>query len=497
MLWIALHLPQLPLDARLRCRFDPVSGQQDSPAGIPIAIGDNKRIGWCNAFAEEAGICPGMSESNAHALVGQLQLLPRDLHAESQALHEAALWTLHFTPSVALRPAGLLIEVSASLRLFNGASSIASQLLAGCAELGLHARLASATTATGAWLLAQCAETNDIFEQDLVRALDPLPVAVLESVQPYLATLEGIGCRTLGQLRRLPRAGLARRFDRAVLLELDRAYGKEAEAHAWFEAPASFTARIELPARVEDTQALLFATRRMLLQMTGWLTARHAAALTITLGLHHESRRKRDHRSTSLTIALSMPSRDLEHLTLLLRERLAQLELPAAVIELTLQTDQIVQQATPNTELFPTPASDAESTGRLIERLQSRLGPAAVHRLTMVDDHRPEKSTAMPIVVSEHNKRWRETTVRETVRPTWLLPQPLALATRQHKPVYQGPLTLLSGPERIESGWWDDALATRDYFVAQNAQHQLLWIYRVRTLQESADSGWFLHGFFG
>lgn len=464
---------------------------------MPIAISDNKRIGWCNTHAEEAGIQIGMSESNAHALARQLQLLPRDLHAETRALQEAGLWSLHFTPHVVLRPAGLLMEVSASLRLFNGASSIASQLLTGCAELGLHVRLASATTATGAWLRAQCNVLANVFEPDLHQALDPLPIAVLESVQPYLDTLDGIGCHTIGQLRRLPRGGLTRRLDRAVLRELDRAYGEEAEAHAWFEAPVSFDARIELAACVENTEALLFAARRMLMQMTGWLTARHAAALGITLELHHESSRRRDHRSTSLAIVLGMPSRDLDHLTLLLRERLAQLELPAPVVELTLQTDQIVLQAAPNTELFPTPASDAENTGRLIERLQSRLGTAAVRQLTMIDDHRPEKSSATPIVTGTCNRRSRDAIPRETVRPTWLLPQPLPLATRQHKPVYQGILTLLTGPERIEAGWWDDALATRDYFVAQNKQHQLLWIYRLRTLHEDTGSAWFLHGFFG
>ena len=437
-----------------------------------------------------------MSESNALALDSRLQVFARETDKESQALQEAALSALRFTPHVVLRPAGLLLEISASLRLFNGASSIASQLLTGLNELGLQARLTGATTATGAWLRAQCDGLPDIFEQDIGKALDLLPVAVLDCAQPHLVTLEGIGCQAIGQLRRLPRPGLARRFGRELLRELDRAYGEEAEVHDWFVPPAQFDARLELPARVDGTEALLFAARRLLLQLGGWLAARHAAVLGLTLGLHHESSRHRDHRCTPLAIMLGMPSRDIDHLTLLLRERLAQLELPAPVIELTLKADQVVQQAAPNTELFPTPTSDAENTGRLIERLQSRLGAAAVRQLSIVADHRPERSLAMP-AVSGNGRRCKETPSNGTVRPTWLLAQPIALATQQHKPVYQGPLTLLTGPERIESGWWDDVLATRDYFVAQNDQHQLLWIYRLRTLQETGGSGWFLHGFFG
>jgi protein ImuB len=65
------------------------------------------------------------------------------------------------------------------------------------------------------------------------------------------------------------------------------------------------------------------------------------------------------------------------------------------------------------------------------------------------------------------------------------------------KPFYQGLLTLLAGPERIEAGWWDDALETRDYFIAENERHMLLWIFRERPLAEKPEAGWFLHGFFG
>jgi protein ImuB len=81
-------------------------------------------------------------------------------------------------------------------------------------------------------------------------------------------------------------------------------------------------------------------------------------------------------------------------------------------------------------------------------------------------------------------------------RPSYLLAQPIRLLMHQHKPFYQGSLSLLAGPERIESGWWDDALATRDYFIACNDSHLLLWVYRERQGAEVAEPGWFLHGFF-
>ena len=85
-------------------------------------------------------------------------------------------------------------------------------------------------------------------------------------------------------------------------------------------------------------------------------------------------------------------------------------------------------------------------------------------------------------------------------RPVWLLPQPEALPERQFRPLLDGrALHLLCGPERIESGWWDAALAERDYFIAQASDGALVWIYRARLpLSAAAEGeGWFLQGRFG
>ncbi|NDP58778.1 MAG: DNA polymerase Y family protein [Oxalobacteraceae bacterium] len=437
-----------------------------------------------------------MSEANAWSLRAGLLSLPRAPALELEALHEAALWALHFTPQVVVRDAGLLLDITASLRLFGGFDNLSAQLTGGIDDLGLHARMACAPTASAAQLLAHSAGVWQ--DKTLDEMLAPVPLAAIASARPYLDTLLGIGCHTLGQLRRMPRTGIARRFGNELLREIDRAYGDEAEVHAWFTAPASFDVRLELPAQVSHTDALLFAARRLLLQLTGWLNAHQSAISSITLWLHHEPTRQRDHRSTPVHIQLASASRDPAHLTLLLRERLGQVALIAPVIELSLAADEIVALASPNTELFPTAASQNDSIVLLVERLQSRLGSDAVRRLALVADHRPEKSYALLPERQSPSRIVSNALQASSPRPTWLLARPLALITRQHKPFYQSPLTLLAGPERIESGWWDDALALRDYFIAENEHHALLWIFRQRTTgDDRSDSGWFLHGYFG
>ncbi len=86
----------------------------------------------------------------------------------------------------------------------------------------------------------------------------------------------------------------------------------------------------------------------------------------------------------------------------------------------------------------------------------------------------------------------------QAVRPVWLLAQPEPLVERATGPLLDGqPLQFVSGPERIETGWWDAGLAERDYFIAQKPCGSLVWVYRARRPADAAGPGWFLQGRFG
>ena len=78
-------------------------------------------------------------------------------------------------------------------------------------------------------------------------------------------------------------------------------------------------------------------------------------------------------------------------------------------------------------------------------------------------------------------------------RPLWMLPEPAPLPAAEGYPLHHGPLRLIDGPERLETGWWDEDGIARDYYTAVNPQGMRLWVFRNRS--RSAD--WYLHGFFG
>ena len=71
------------------------------------------------------------------------------------------------------------------------------------------------------------------------------------------------------------------------------------------------------------------------------------------------------------------------------------------------------------------------------------------------------------------------------MRPTWLLPRPIPLRDRvQH---------ILAGPERVESGWWDEGDVRRDYYVIETGSGQRAWVFRAAG---EAGGPFMLHGWF-
>src|SRR5690606_24233491 len=141
-------------------------------------------------------------------------------------------------------------------------------------SLGLDANIAMAPTATGAWLLARqtlVRRRRALKMPTLVRQMNSLPCESLPAARPHLAWLQSIGCRTLGGLLRLPRAGLQRRTRPHLLQALDKAYGHAVELFVWTNPPLVFDQRLSMPERTEHLEMGLLAAEQLVEQMCGWL----------------------------------------------------------------------------------------------------------------------------------------------------------------------------------------------------------------------------------
>ena len=415
-------------------------------------------------------------------------------------------WALQFTPRVALLEEAVIAEVQASQRLFGGEQALRERIGREAAELGCT-HMAWASNGLAALALARGGVT-DGFGQALPALLDALPLHALSAVVAHEPTLARLGCRTLGQVRALPRGGLSRRFGKDMLTALDQAHGHKPQAHAWLDTPDVFDARLELPERVELAPTIMTGARRLLTQMSGWLMARHAGVSSFTLTWVYDFHRGRDAPAhDAITIRTAEPTRHIDHIARLLSEHLAKVKLAAPVEALRLRADEVVPLPDHNGSLLPDEHHPGDSLQQLLERLSARLGADQVLRPCCRPDHRPEhvQSWQPAHQPTRHAPRHEAC---DTPQPTWLLDQPMPLTAHGERPQYQGALTFLAGPYRIESGWWDHACAsaTRDYFVVAGERAGLLWVFRERlgmtgpaphAVMNEQRSGWYLHGIFG
>lgn len=483
-LWLALVLPALPLQLAERAL----------PCVGPLAIveGPPQRMAviHCNAPAQAVGVAAGMKLAAAQALARELIAFERQAQREHAALQELAGWAYQFSSHVVLQPDGLLLETGASERLFGGRAPLHRALVTGLEALGYRAAHAYATAPRTARLLAlaQAAQVPS-------RTPESLPIRLLEWDAATNETLHALGLATIGDLLRLPRDAFARRFGAARLDDLDRALGVRADPQPLFVPPARFAAQIELPADFSETAQLVFPARRLLASLEGFLRGRNAGATGLVFSATHSARRGVEMMPTTITLALAAPERDAQRLAALLTERLARVTLPAPALTLALAVEQLHPFAAVNASLLP-PAAQSGEFGtdwlQLAETLHARLGSERVFQLQAADDHRPERAwRAVPLTIDGSGDF--AAALPSQPRPLLLLPTP--------QPLDRGPLTLVTGPERIECGWWDAGSPAagsparavhRDYFVARNARGQWLWIYR----ELAAPRGWFLHGLF-
>jgi len=413
-----------------------------------------------------------------------------------------AVWALQFTPRVAKLDHAVMLEVEQSLRLFGGEENVRQLVEAGATELGV-ARLAWAPTSLAALACARVG-IHDGFAGPLTSVLDPLPFECIDAVKAHGATLARLGCRTLADVRKLPRGGISRRFDSQLLLALDQAYGLRPEGYPWVRLPETFSAKLELPGRVDTAQGLMFGARRLLVQMGGWLSARHCGVTAFTLHWCHDSMRSKEAGDGGeITVRTAQPTQNVDHLTRLLTENLAKVTLKAPAGDLVLSASEVTPFVAPSGSLIPDDRATGESINLVLERIEARLGKKRVLRPVLTEDTRMEWMNHWQPM----NAKRAVTKVRQVPgpQPTWILKKPLRLDANGDRPLYQGPLQLLLGPERVEGGWWHRVTdadgkqhtlnVARDYWVALSQHAGALWIFQQRLPKDTAAS-WFLHGLF-
>jgi protein ImuB len=477
MLWLALQFTRLALDTR------PGAETRSEPLAIVEAQGPRRIVVAANAAARAQGVRAGQVLAAAQALCAGLQTELRRRNDEDAAMQGLALWALGYSSLVARHGEDvLLVEIGASRLLFGNERRLLQAIALDLEGDGYACVAGLAATPSAARLFAAAGHSRIVRDTAALRE----QIAHLELVHGDLPgetceALAAVGVRSYGALLKLPRAELARRFGQIVPDHLDALLGRRAEVVTPMRVATRFRQRLEWPYAIEHSTALLFPARRLVAAAAHWLVACQQSALRLRLSFAHE-----DHVDTVIEIGLGQASADREHLLAVVRARLERLALPQGSTALTLELGETQALNAPSRDLFVRHGEAPEDATQLLDRLQGRLGDGAVERFALNADHRPERGEkrGQSTFRATRAKMYSDPVLQ---RPMFLLPQPTPI---EQWPSFDWRRARLSLPERIESGWWDDADATRDYYRLDQPDGARLWVFRNRQ----APHDWFVQG---
>jgi protein ImuB len=241
---------------------------------------------------------------------------------------------------------------------------------------------------------------------------------------------------------------------------------------------------------------LIAALQPSLLKLEDFLRARQRGVMALRLTLHF---RRALPQFTIMRCVV--PEYRAARFTALLAARLESLPLAGPVQRMELTAGRLRQFTAHSGGLWAPgeqggDAAAAQAAPEFLQTLMARLGTHAVYGLAQVDEHRPEQQYrgVPPLAVQEPAPVY----ATDRLRPLGLMPVPQPLdalldeSGRVRQLRHEGrELRLLSGPERIESGWWDGRDIARDYYIARTSDGARWWVFR-----EGASRRWFLHGCF-
>ncbi|MCY3841735.1 MAG: DNA polymerase Y family protein, partial [Gammaproteobacteria bacterium] len=359
-------------------------------------------------------------------------------------------------------------------------------------------------------LMLARAGTGTVVEQPVRSALNGVPLVHGDLSPKDLERLANMGITRIDELLGLPGRELGKRFGPALIDYLARLTGQKADPRAFIEPPERFDSSVHLLEPVRGKDALLVPMRKLAAELARWLARRHFGVRVLTWTV-----KPLTGPEVVLTVEFAHPRRDDQSFLTLSRLKLDGADLPGEVMSISLRADFVAPFSTALADLwgmtegsfhargYPSrsPAEGSATHAELVDLLAAKLGSGAVRDLSALDDHRPEyawrtdQAGARAAVRASGNGP-----AMGHSRPLWLLDPP--------KPVDAGLFELMSGPERIETGWWNATAARilpeerdrsvvgsasgylRDYYIAYSKQGARCWLYRDQN------ENWFLHGYF-
>lgn len=452
--------------------------------------------------------------STALALSPKLKAFERKAECEQQQLEQLGQWAYRFSPQVCLHSASgdaslILVEVGSVIRMNQGLSNILNAVADGLNEQAYSFTMGVAHTPKAAIVLARGSQLlsrpvpmqTSPDEVSCISALRQLPLELLEYDTRHISSLKKTGLETIGQVLDLPMQALARRFGKGFQLYLEQLSGKRPDPQQCIEPRMHFASQLFFIEPVENAMQLVFPMQRLLDELCQFLYARQLQCNHFVWRMYQGSSLARSKgKHCQLDIQLGQAQVSKSNFLNLTRIRLEKLLLQQGVHTLQLEAKNFVKASGHSQQLFDALGglANREPLDTLFDKLQTRLGQDMVYCIDCEQEHLPERASVRALVDTSARYRKPAITDKEKIkgqasalrRPAWLLRQAVRIQQRQGAMYWGGKLSLLQGPERIETAWWESP-EQRDYYIAQHENGGLYWVYK-----DLARNSWFVQGLF-
>ena len=487
-----IDLPAFPL--QLLLRREPTWA--DQPVAVVEEDKPQARIEWLNEKARECGILPGMRYATGLALSSRLCAAPVPPAARDKGVAFVTERLRLFSPGVEPSPAepGVFWTLASGLeRLFPSRAAWAEDIRADLSGHGFFCRVVVGQMRFSTYAIARSRRGPRVIvlktKAEENRLARRVPLDRLDLDPAVRDALFALGVESVGDLLRLPAAGVRARFGDEVHRLFRWARGETQLPLQPEPEKEPVRQLLYLDDPETNHNRLLFLVKRMLHPLLEKLARKRHALTELVLAMKLDRGGEREER-----LRPADPTLDAQQLLDLTLLRLEAARLSSGVIELALDAES-APATREQLELFADrPRRDPAAARRALARLRAEFGSLAVVRAELRPGHLPEAGFRWTPLRKFPAAAPERVLFRPLVRRIYHRPVPLPHRRRHEEDGWQmrghgdPAVDAMLGPFVVSGGWWRVEVA-REYHFARNRKGDWLWVFRDRNRRR-----WFLHG---
>ncbi len=466
-------------------------GYRKRPSVLYEYISGKSIITQLNKNAAKKGFFVSMTPSMAYGL--SIDLYSRDKIKEQKIKKKIFKDLNNFSPIVIDESTdGILVEIGGSKKLFGGGKKILNLIRKQLMKYEYSLKIAVAPTPRAASIIGKSQINTNVWNiNNLNATVSKIDINYLGLQKKDTKKFLDLGVKTLGDVYRLPRVGILKRFSSDVLKVIDQLYGRVVDLSKSNVNNDFFTKLVDVDL-ANNMVSFENCMRLILYDLNIFLKKR--TAKTRSLKWFFFSKKSLN----KMSIKLNRETSDPEFLLNETKKKIKKIFLDEIPDKVGLRVNDVRHYSFQTRDLFLSKNKEApKSSDKYINDVIQNYGSNIVYQVLTKPSCVPERTFDIydSGCVSYKNtfvSRVSFSIKREKHRPTWLLKNPKRLVVKNGRVEFEGSLEIISDRERLVSGWWDGDEVARDYFIAKNSDHRLFWIFR----DLKNDKKWYLHGIF-